>query len=275
MLPRFLAPPQRIYLACPPRKIRRQHFRLSIPNGCNKPIFDAYKSGQQKVVVPAGIYQIPASNQGANLEFKDLKNFEIDASGATFLMEDNSKTSLYFGNCRGVTLRGATIRNATIPFTQGAVAAIALDRKSFELQIDDGYPATLGDDQKFDARTTYYIFDRVTRRLKNNTFDYGSAGVTRLGERRFRVAFDNALGGEVEVGDLTAMRGRGGTGVHLDNCANMNMIGVSAQFAGGFGWFETGGDGGNRYDGIARQTRPAARWSHGESLDERKRRWLS
>ena len=234
----------------PPMSISTDH-----PELLQQKILDAYKAGQQKIAIPPGVYRIPASNQGSNLEFKDLKNFEIDASGATFLMEDNSKTGVYFGNCRNVTLRGATVRNATIPFTQGAVAAIAADRKSFDLQIDDGYPATLDDAQKFDARTTYYIFDRVTRRLKNNTYDYGSAGVERLGERRFRVKFDNALGAEVEVGDLTSMRGRGGTGVHLDNCSNMKIENVSAQFSGGFGWFETGG-GGNHYNGISAKPGP-------------------
>ena len=233
-----------------PLAISPQH-----PELLQQTILDAYKAGQKKIVIPAGIYRIPASDQGANLEWKDLKNFEIDASGATFLMEDNGKTGVYFGNCHNVTFRGATIRNATIPFTQGAVAAMADDRKSFDLQIDDGYPDSLDDAKKFDARTTYYIFDRVTRRLKNQTYDYGSASATRLGERRFRVAFDNALGAEIEVGDLTAMRGRGGSGVHLDNCTNMNIVNVSAQFSGGFGWFETGG-GGNRYDGISAKPGP-------------------
>ena len=218
-------------------------------------ILDAFKAGQQKIVIAAGVYSIPASNQGANLEFRDLENFEIDATGATFLMEDNSKTGVYFGNCQNVVFRGATVRNATIPFTQGAVAAVASDRKSFELQIDDGYPATLDDAKKFDARTTYYIFDRVTRRLKNNTYDYGSAGARRLSERRFRVSFDNALSAEIEVGDLSSMRGRGATGVHLDNCVNMTIEKVSAQFAGGFGWFETGGTG-NRFIGISAKPGP-------------------
>ena len=228
---------------------------LEHPELLQQTIMDAYKAGQKKIVIAAGVYQIPDSNQGSNLEFKDLQNFEIDATGATFLMEDNSKTGVYFSNCRNVTFRGATVRNATIPFTQGTIAAIADDRKSFELQVDDGYPATLDDARKFDPRTTYYLFDRVTRRLKNNTYDYGSASIERLGERRFRVGFGNALGAEIEVGDLTSMRGRGGTGVHLDNCSDMNIEAVSAQFSGGFGWFETGG-GGNHFNGISAKPGP-------------------
>ncbi len=211
----------------------------------------AFKAGLKKIVVPAGVYQIPSSITGDNLEFADLKDFEIDATGATFLMLDNSKGGVSFRNCQNVTLRGATIRNATFPFTQGTIATIASDRKSFELKIDAGYPATLDDTKAFDARTTYYVFDRVTRRLKTGTYDYGSAGVTRLSADRFQISFDNALGSEVEVGDLTSMRGRGASGLHNDNCTNMNIIGVSVQSSGGFGFFETGGVGGNHYDGVS------------------------
>ena len=213
-------------------------------------ILAAFRARQKKVVVPPGAYKIPASNTGANLEFADLKDFEIDATGCVFLMLDNTKGGVVFRNCQNVTLRGAVIRNAVFPFTQGQIAAVAPDRKSFELQTDAGYPATLDDPKLFEPRTTYYVFDRVTRRLKNGTNDYGNSGVTRLAPDRFQISFDNALGKEIEVGDLASMRGRGGTGLHNDNCQNMNIVGVSLQGAGGFGFFETGG-GGNRYDGVS------------------------
>ena len=228
-------------------------------------ILAAFHAGQKKVVVPAGVYQIPPSKTGANLEFADLKNFEIDATGAVFSMLDNSKTGVFFRNCHNVTFRGATIRNATFPFTQGQIAAIAPDRKSFELQIDAGYPTTLDEPKAFNARTTYYIFDRVTRRLKNNTYDYGNAGVKRLGEARFEISFDNALGQEIEVGDLSSMRGRGGSGLHNDNCQNMRIVGVSLQNSGGFGFFETGG-GANTYSGVSVKPGPKPQGASADPL---------
>jgi len=235
------------------------------PEQLREGILAAFKAGLHKIVVRAGVYQIPPSNAGANLEFADLKDFEIDATGATFLMLDNSKGGVSFRNCQNVTLRDATIRNAVFPFTQGKIVAIAPDRKSFELQIDAGYPATLDDAKAFDARTTYYIFDRVTRRLKNGTYDYGSSGVKRLGTDRFQVSFDNALGSEIEVGDLSSMRGRGGTGLHNDNCTNMNIVGVSLQSSGGFGFFETGG-GGNRYGGVSVKPGPKPEGANSDPL---------
>ena len=226
------------------------------PEQLQRRIMEAYAAGQKKIVVAPGLYSIPASDGNANLEFKNLENFEIDATGAIFSMQDNSKTGVYFWNCRNVIFRGATVRNATIPFTQGSIAAIAPDRKSLELQIDDGYPNALDDAARFNARSAYYIFDRDTRRLKNQTYDNYNSGIERLGERRFRLTFDAALSDQIEVGDGCATRGRGNTGVHLDNCAQMQIEDVDAEFAGAFGWFESEGAGGNRYTRIAVQPGP-------------------
>ncbi len=228
-------------------------------------ILAAFKAGQKKVIVPPGLYKIPSSNSGANLEFADLKNFEIDATDCVFSMLDNSKGGVVFRSCQNVIFRGATIRNAVFPFTQGQIAAIAPDRKSFELHIDAGYPATLDDAKAINERTTYYIFDRITRRLKNGTYDYGSAGVKRLAGDRFEISFDHALGSEIEVGDLSSMRGRGGTGLHCDNCQNMNIVGVSLQSSGGFGFFETGG-GGNRYNSVSVKPGPKPQGAQADPL---------
>ena len=253
-----------------PLRAQQAAMKLAIspahPEKLQENILAAFKAGQQKIVIPPGIYQIPASNQGSNLELSDLKDVEIDATGVVFLMQDNSKTGVTFRNCHNVTFRGAIVRNAIIPFTQGEIVAIADDRKAFELQIDKGYPTTLDDAKKFDPRTTYYIFDRSTRRLKNGTYDYGSAGVERINETGFRIVFDNALGQEIAVGDLASMRGRGGTGVHVDGCANMKIEDVAAEFSGGFGWFETGGAGGNRFTAIAAKPGPKPEGAQVEPL---------
>lgn len=239
---------------------------LDHPENLREGILTASKEGRKKIVIPPGVYKIPLSDTGANLEFAGLSDFEIDATGATLLFQDNTKTSIYFRNCQNVAVRGLTVRNAVIPFTQGAIESIEDDRKSFVLKIDDGYPATLDDSKFFDPRTTYYVFDRKTRHLKNDTYDYGSSGVERVDATHFRVSFGNALGKEVEVGDLTSMRGRGGTGIHSDNCTKMRFENVSVEYASGFGWFETGGDGANFYDHIAAKPGPKPEGAKAEPL---------
>ena len=215
------------------------------------------QQGIDYIKIPPGIYRIPAvSNQRASLQFTNLRNLRIDADNVTLLMVDNTNAGIYFANCYNVTLRGSvTIRNAIIPFTQGSIESI--NGNSFVLSVDDGYPTTLDDPLAFRTATTYYVFDRTTRRLKDNTVDYYNTNITRIDVRRFHVLFGGILGKEVAVGDLTSMRsGIGGTAVHSDNCERMQFIDVNVEYAGGFAWFETGGGGNHRYERITARPGP-------------------
>src|SRR5579859_6581333 len=51
-------------------------------------ILAAYAAGQKTVVVPAGVYDIPSQTNGIHLDLENLSNFEIDATGATFIFQD-------------------------------------------------------------------------------------------------------------------------------------------------------------------------------------------
>ena len=211
----------------------------------------AAQAGAKRVVIPPGIYLLPASDGPFNLEFTGLKDLEIEASGVTLLLPDPTKGGLRFTRCQNVTLRGATIRNATIPFTQGTISAIAPDRKSLEVTLDAGYPTNMDDAKFFAANGVWYLFDRATRRLKNGSPDFRGTGVEKLASDRFRVGFAAPLAGAIEVGDLTARRGLGASGLQSNECAGMTFENVSVQFAGGFGFFESGGAGGNRYRAVS------------------------
>ena len=221
------------------------------PASLREGILAAAQIGAKKVVIPPGVYQLPTSDGPVNLEFTDLKDLEIEATGTTWLMPDSTKGGLRFTRCSNVTLRGATIRNATIPFGQGVITAIAPDRRSFEVQTDAGYPANMDDARFFAANGVWYLFDRATRRLKAGSNDFRSSTIERLAPDRFRVGFPAPLADATEVGDLTARRGRGSSGLQSNECAQMTFDHVSVQYAGGFGFFESGGAGGNVYRNIS------------------------
>ena len=236
------------------------HGRISPddPGSLQSAILEAnQQQGLDYIKIPSGIYHIPpVSNQRANLQFTNLKNLRIDAHNVTLLMVDNTKPSIYFAYCYNVTVRGSlTIRNAIIPFTQGDIESI--DGNSFVLNIHDGYPTTLDNPLAFNLATTYYVFDRKTRRLKDNTYDYYNTNVTRIDTRRFRVLFGGNVGKEVAAGDLTSMRsGIGSAAVHSDNCERMQFIDVDVEYAGSFAWFETSGAGNHRYERITARPGP-------------------
>ena len=221
------------------------------PASLREGIVAAAKAGAHKVVVAPGVYALPASEGPANLEFTDLKDLEIEATGTTWLMPDSTKGGLRFTRCQGVTLRGATIRNARIPFGQGTITAIAPDRKTMDVTVDAGYPADMDDAKFFAANGVWYLFDRDTRRLKDNSSDFRSQNIEKLAPGQFRVGFSNPLSATTQVGDLTARRGRGSSGVQSNECAQMTFDNVSVQYAGGFGFFESFGAGGNSYRNVS------------------------
>ncbi len=221
------------------------------PASLHEGILAAAKAGAKRVVIAPGVYQLPPSDGPANLEFSDLKDLEIEATGATLLMPDSTKGGLRFTRCSNVTLRGATIRNATLPFTQGTITAIAPDRKSFEVAVDAGYPAEMDDAKFFAVNGVWYLFDRTTRRLKDGSNDLRGTGIERLAPGKFRVLSPIPLSDAMEVGDLTARRGRGSSALQSNECAQMTFENVSVQYAGGFGFFESGGAGGNSYRAVS------------------------
>jgi hypothetical protein len=154
-------------------------------------------------------------------------------------MLDKRKRGISFYNCYNVTVRGVmTIRNDIIPFSQGYIESV--DQKSFVINIHDGYPTTLDNSTHFPKASAYYIFDRNTRRLKDQTYDYYNRDISRIDQRRFRVIFDN-LGQEIKIGDFAIL---------CEISELMQFIDINIEFAGSIGWFESGG-GNNRYERIS------------------------
>ena len=175
-------------------------------------ILAAYAAGQTSVVIPAGVYQVPVQANGRHLDLENLSNFEIDATGATFVFQDVTAIGMLFYNCDRVFFHGATLYYGTPPFSQGVIQAIAADGSSFDVQIELGYPTNLDDPKYFTPQIIGHLFDSKTRWWKRNVYGdiYGSQ-TQRLGPSTFRI-FTGSLGGAA-VGDLVGFRS--GTGDHI------------------------------------------------------------
>ncbi|HEY2012827.1 MAG TPA: right-handed parallel beta-helix repeat-containing protein, partial [Bryobacteraceae bacterium] len=213
-------------------------------------ILDAYASGQKSVVVPPGLYRIPLpANAFTHLNLQSLKNFEIDARGATFVFQDVTRNGVYFANCDNVTFHGATLYYGTTPFSQGRIQAVAADGSSFDVQIETGYPTNLDDPRYFSPQLIGHLFDGQTRWWKRNVYgDITGARTQRLGPDTFRV-FSTAAS-NATPGDLIGFRS--GTGDHLlrvVSSSRMTLQDVTILNSPGFGIVEVlGGDlGPNRY----------------------------
>ncbi len=215
-----------------------------------KLVDDAHVRHKKKVRIPPGVYTINAPESGPHLLFHNLSNFEIDARGATLLLQDRTRGGVEFRDCHHVTFRGATIRYRVPPFTQGRVEAIAPDGSWYDVSIDTGYPTELEDRRFFPSHPTGYLFDHNTRWWKPAAYDLDASRVERLQPSLFRFYWRRPMPPPVEpvaVGDLIAFRGAGRHNLTILNSAAMHIDGVTILNAGSFAVWENGGAGGNRY----------------------------
>jgi uncharacterized protein (TIGR03437 family) len=204
------------------------------PELLQRGILDAYAAGQRTVVVPAGVYQIPSQTNGIHLDLENLSNFEIDATGATFLFQDVLATGVLFNNCLNVYFHGATLYYGTPPYSQGVIRAVAADGSSLDVQIEKGYPTNLDDPKYFTPQIIGHLFDSTTRLWKRNVAGdiYGNK-TQRLASDTFRI-FTDSLGGAA-AGDLVAFRsGTGDTTVRVNSSSRMTLSNLTVYNASGF-----------------------------------------
>ena len=211
----------------------------------------AYDSGAKSVCVPQGFYRFTGGHgYDPHLDFKNLKDFTIDASGATFVFTDVYGDQVFFDGCQRVVFRGATIDHDPVPFSQGKIESISEDRQLIDIRIASGYPSNLDNDQLFSAQPTLCFYDPVTRLLKPNSVDLNVSGFEKIGERLFRFQLLSPLPADfpIGVGDLVAWRGKGGSVVVLSGCSGMTISNVTVRNGTGFCFKEEFGAGDNHYD---------------------------
>jgi hypothetical protein len=98
-----------------------------------------------------------------------------------------------------------------------------------------------------------HLFDSQTRSWKAGTYDVYGNKVERLGADRFRMHWSQPMGPNVHsvsLGDLITVRGSGPHNLTVVNCSRMEIENITIYNAGNFAIWESGGEGGNRYNGV-------------------------
>jgi hypothetical protein len=101
-----------------------------------------------------------------HLDLENMSNFEIDATGATFVFQDSTAAGIFFYNCVGVLFHGGTLYFGTPTLTQGVIKTVAADGSYVDVQIEPGY-ADL-DNTKYFPWIYGNLFDSTTRLWKRN-----------------------------------------------------------------------------------------------------------
>lgn len=149
------------------------------------------KSGTKCVTIPPGRYRVKPQD-GQHLLLANLNDVQIVADGVEMICSDTIR-ALTIANCHNVTIRGLIIDYDPLPFTQGKITKISEDKKSYEVELFDGYPSG-----KTAGTFKYEIFRSDTRTLRCG--DPAVAQVEMLDPRHLHVTNNGAI--KAVVGDL-------------------------------------------------------------------------
>lgn len=216
-------------------------------------ILGSYERGEKSVRIAPRIYRVGASAaRNSHLTFSGMKDFEIDATGATFIFLDHTRRGITFENCRNVTFRGASLYREVPPFSQGTIVALDRQQGIVDVEVHKGYPENLTTDIGFQRTPVLNAFLQDGR-LKKRVPDLHIARIEALQGRRFRFHLRRKpLEKEIEiaVGDYAAWRRQiiyDGE-VNVMDCAEMKITGMTIRNAINLGVLERRGDGGNYFN---------------------------
>jgi hypothetical protein len=205
---------------------------------------NAYTNGAREITIRPGTYTLPATG-GESIVLNEWKDAVIRATNVTVIFEELAHRPVRLRGCERVTFEGATLRFAKPSFTQARIIAMGKEAGGdyIDCKIDAGYPPEL--DGSLD------IADAGTRLIKPGTGDFGCEKGEELASGLLRLHGVRGGIGTAAVNDwiFTRSKSGGSTIVQLDGCNRCIMRGLVLQNSGFASFFDTGGEGGNRYEG--------------------------
>lgn len=213
-------------------------------------IEEAYAKGEKKIVLKPATYRFPGTkSQRYHLEFRNMNDFEIDATGSTFLFGNRDECGVLFANCRNVVFKGATLLREIPTFSQGDVKAVGKDY--VDVEIHQGYPTDmLAPGFRNTPVMNFFGKDRMIK--KGFPGEVQVRGIKQLGDGLFRFSVGGLDLAKPSVGDMAAWRRRPvGTingELNVKECSGMKILGVTIKNAILVCIKESFCDGGNYYN---------------------------
>lgn len=217
------------------------------PAGLQAAVMAAFSRGASTVTITPGVYVIPSGTGRNSLEFDGLKDKTLIADHVQLVFQDPRKYGAVFQSCSNVTFRGATMHYERPQTGQGRILQIGQEdnRTFFLVQLDSGYPA----DADFQ---TSYIMDPARRRMKAGTNPFHAASVAPQGAPGLVKIYTGPTnagwpGSHIQAGDYVVCRGPGNMMCVASDCGACTFEDLTIYWGGLFGYFDTIGEGGNRW----------------------------
>ncbi|WP_242120557.1 right-handed parallel beta-helix repeat-containing protein [Aestuariivivens sediminicola] len=158
-----------------------------------------------KLIFSKGTYDLFSNDNKSHLiELRDANQILIEGNGAEIIIHDPLKGFLSVFKSKNIIVKDLFIDYDPLPFTQGKIVAVDLKNRSFDLEIDNGFPTLDHDMFQQATRVWGMVMDRtIPGKLKDGAPNlYASKEFEELSPRVFRIKI-NALPllKHLEVGD--------------------------------------------------------------------------
>ena len=144
-------------------------------------------------------------NQFHLIELKNSKNIIIDGNGSEIIIHNPLKGFFSIFKSQNIIVKNLVIDYDPLPFTQGKIIAVDVKKKTFDFQIDEGFPSLNNDMFQKANRVWGMLMDpKIPGKLKDGAPNYyASKDFQELEPGTFRIK----MGGPrlltfMEVGDL-------------------------------------------------------------------------
>ena len=224
------------------------------PGSVERAIVAAAGAGRHAVVIPPGVYHIarqnvPAGHEGTHLRLENLRDLDIEATGARLVFADCTQHAIIFAYCENVTFRGATLLREEVPFSQGRIESVSPAKNTVDVRIDRGYPRETGPGTRFPF-IWMNVFDPQTGRWLTHLRSLAPLAIERLADDLLRVRTEPiaSCGVPIRVGQRVAWRGFVCNDLCVTRCRGMRIVDVTIEKGCGMCFHETGGEGGNTFE---------------------------
>lgn len=186
--------------------------------------------------VPLGTYVLDLTNNKWAYLFNGKKNVTIEGNGSTIICNRQSQ-AFGFNNCENVTFSNFYIEYDPPCSTQGTITAMSVDKRTWDVQIHDGYPV----DNLGGGRIQAY--GKNTLELVQNFGTSSSDNLIKTGTRTIRFTINGWANNPVQVGDYVALDvlAVGGTQAHTIityACKNMKFQNIVVYDSNCFSFLE-------------------------------------
>jgi hypothetical protein len=223
--------------SAPSQEVRVTDYGVSPDNGRDatgaflQALAQCGKVNRPVLVLPKGRYDfaetvktgVPDQDPKAVLVIDDLSNLTIDGQGSTLVFRGDS-SCFRMTRCAQIAVKNLTINWERPPFSQGRVLTVAPNQRSFDVQVDPGYPVR-GDEPV----PGIMEYDPVTKLPARNGLDLydGVLSTALVAPQRLHVELRRP--GSIRSGSLVVLRHRvyGHDALDLMRCSGVRLEDVT------------------------------------------------